>query len=87
MKGKAGEVEERLDVSSVFPFAFAKKIYRFGCRYECLYEIRRSREVIGAGYRFFNASQLMNDCKKSDKFQTGFFILDINVAGIKICTG
>lgn len=25
MKGKAGEVEERLDVSSVFPFAFAKK--------------------------------------------------------------
>ena len=25
--------------------------------------------------------------KKSDKFQARFFILDINVAGIKICTG
>ena len=64
MKGKAGKVEERLDVSSVFPFTFASKIYRFSCRYECLYEIQRSREVIGAGYRFFNARQLMNDCKK-----------------------
>ena len=87
MKGKAGEVEERLDVSSVFPFAFAAKIYRFGCRYECLYGIRRGREVIGAGYRFFNASQFRDDCKKSDKFQARFFILAINVAGIKICTG
>lgn len=84
MKGKKGEAEERLDVSSVFPFAFAVKIYRFGCRYECLYGIRRRLEVVGSGRRVQAPDCQLRDCKKSGKFQARFFILSVNVAGMKI---